>query len=309
MDGSTEISGTDVTSASAVVNVKEGNPELSGRSEDGRGTAVTDTIPGNMAMAVKEEDVTEDGLSLAMETGIGTGPVVSAENIGSGNTDSVVWLAVSVREVAVSVSIGPSVAVAVELTPSRMLVIISRPEVGSSKVVATPVEPGPVIPSRIEDGASVVVDSSSPVAVLITGSSSRMLVGTRVLAGSSSAVEVSTAVEVTPVPLPLPVIPDSDSALEVEVTALSLPEVEVGSSDEVRIPLGPKVISFSMLVSFSLVEDASEVLSEVDSADDSELVSTSEVGDVEVGRMIKSGSPRVVPTTSSPKVVENVDVG
>lgn len=348
---------------------------------------VTDTTPGIMAMAVEEENGTEDGLSLEMETGEGTGPVVSAEKVGSENTDSVVWLAMSVMEV----SIGRSVAGAVELAPSRMLVTTpTRSEVDGSKPEKAPVVPGPVMPSRVEDGASVTVDPSSPVMVLlmissapvlvgVTSSSETVFVGTAVLSGSSSseavlvtvssetglvgsgvleassaaevstgaAIDVSMTMGVEETPVPPPLIPDSVSTSRVGVALLlSCSKVEVGSSDEVRTPDGPKVISFSVLVSSSSrvgegvdraalvvsstssivdegVDRAALVVSGKDSevvclAGSSELVSisdsvASEVGSgsvldtVEDGRMTTSGSPRVVPTSSS-SVVESSDV-
>ena len=152
-----------------------------------------------------------------------------------------------------------------------------------------------------------------------------MLVGS-----SSAAVEVSMAVAETPVPLP--VIPDSLSVAALVVSLDSFSSAEVGSSEEVRIPDGAKVISLSVLVSSSLVleeEDldaASEVVwvddSDVDSLDDfsselelekiedSELDSASEVVDVELGRMTTSGRPRVVSGSSSEVVLmEEVGIG
>lgn len=162
-----------------------------------------------------------------------------------------------------------------------------------------------------------------------------MPVGVRVLVGSSSAaVEVSMAVEETPVPLP--VIPDSVSVAALVVSLDSFSRVvEVGSSEEVRIPDGAKVISLSVLVSTSLVleEEGLDAVSEVVSVDDSdtdslddfsselelekiedsELDSASDVVEVELGRMTTSGSPRVVPVSSSSSsevvTVEEVGIG
>ena len=249
-----------------------------------------------------------------------TGPVVLVEIVGSENTGSVVGMLVtSVMEVSTG-----NGTTAVELVPSRMVVTMSVSD--GSKIVdqAAPVVPGPVIPSKVEVGVSMT-EVSSPLAVVV---------GVRVLVGSSSAaVEVSMAVEETPVPLP--VIPDSVPVAALVVSLDSVSSVEVGSSEEVRMPDGAKVISLSVLVSSSLVleeEDldaASEVVSvddsDVDSLDDfsselelekmedSELDSASDVVEVEVGRMMTSGSPRVVPISSSSSsdvaTVEEVDIG
>lgn len=281
-----------------------------------------DTIPGMIMTSVEEEeDGTEVWLSLEMERGMETGPVVLVDIVGSENTDSVVGMLVtSVMEVSTG-----NGTTAVELVPSRMLVIMSVSN--GSKMVdeAGPVVPGPVMPSKVEVGVSMT-EVSSPLAVVV---------GVRVLIGSSSpAVEVSMAVEETPVPLP--VIPDSVSVAALLVSLDSFSRmVEVGSSEEVRIPDGPKVISLSVLVSPSLVleeEDsdaASEVVSvddsdvgslgdfsselELEKIDDSELDSASDVVEVELGRMTTSGSPRVVPISSSSSsevvTVEEVGIG
>lgn len=310
-----ELRRAEVVSDSRVVVVTGGSPELSGRSEEGTGSVVLDTIPGMIITSVEEEeDGTEVWLSLEMERELETGPVVLVEIVGSGNTDSVVGMLVTP---VTEVSTGNGTTV-VELAPSRMLVIMSVSD-GSKMVEDAPVVPGPVMPSKVEVGVSMK-EVSSPLAVLV---------GVRVLVGSSSAaVEVSMAVEETPVPLP--VIPDSVSVAALVVSLDSFSRVvEVGSSEEVRIPDGAKVISLSVLVSSSLVleeEDldaASEVVwvddSDVDSLDDfsselelekiedSELDSASDVVEVEVGRMTTSGSPRVVPISSSSSEVATVE--
>ena len=315
-----ELRRAEVAPGSFVV-VTEGSPELSGRSEEGTGSVVIDTIPGMIITSVEEEDGTEVWLSLEMERGMETGPVVLVEIVGSENTDSVVGMLVTSM---MEVSTGNGTT-AVELVPSRMLVIMSVSD--GSKMVdeAGPVVPGPVIPSKVEVGVSMT-EVSSPLAVVV---------GVGVLIGSSSAaVEVSMAVEETPVPLP--VIPDSVSVAALLVSLDSFSRmVEVGSSEEVRIPDGPKVISLSVLVSSSLVleeEDsdaASEVVSvddsdvgslddfsselELEKIEDSELDSASDVVEVELGRITKSGSPRVVPISSSSSsevvTVEEVGIG
>ena len=218
-------------------------------------------------MAV-EEDGTEDGLSLEMGIREGTGPVDSEEMVSSENTDSVVWLEMSVIEVSIGKSV-TSVGVAVALALSMMLVTISgSSDVEMSKsmeVEGAPVVPGPVMPSIVDVGASVTVGSSSPLAVLVTISSSRVIVGAGVLVGSSSAVEVSVTTAVEETPVPLPVSPDLvGSNSEVGVALLvSFSEVKVGSSEDVRTPDGPNVISLSVLVFSSSSSLADESLNEV----------------------------------------------
>lgn len=127
--------------------VTGGSPELSGRSEEGTGSVVLDTIPGMIITSVEEkEDRTEVWLSLEMETG----PVVLVEIVGSENTDLVVGMLVtSVTEV----STGNGTTV-VELAPSRMLVIMSVSD-GAKMVEDAPVVPGPVMPSKVEVGVSM----------------------------------------------------------------------------------------------------------------------------------------------------------
>lgn len=313
----------EVASCSVVV-VTGGSPELSGRSEEGTGSVVLDTIPGMITSSVEEEeDGTEVWLSLGTEREMETDPVVLVEIIGLENTDSVVGMLVtSVTEVSTG-----NGTTAVELVPSRMLVTMSVSD-GSKMVEDAPVVPGPVMPSRVEVGVSMTENSSPPA----------VLVGMGVLVGSSSAaVEVSMAVEETPVPLP--VIPDSVSVAALVISLGSISRVvEAGSSEEVRIPDGAKVISLSVLVSSSLLleeEDldaASEVVSvddsdvesvdgfsselelelELEKMEDSELDSASDVVEVELGRMTTSGSPRVAPISSSSSevvTVEEVGIG
>ena len=149
-----------ITSDSRVV-VTRGSPELSGRSEEGTGSVVLDTIPGmTMASVEEEEDGTEVWLSLEMELGMETGPVVLVKIVGSENTNSVVGMLVTS---VMKVSTGNG-TMAVELAPSIMLVKMSVSD--GSKMVdeATPVVPGPVMPSRVEVGVSMT-EISSPLAV------------------------------------------------------------------------------------------------------------------------------------------------
>lgn len=147
-----------------------------------------------------------------------------------------------------------------------------------------------------------------------------MLVGS-----SSAAVEVSIAEEETPVPLP--VIPDCGVSVAALVASLDSFSrvVEVGSSEDVRMPDGAKVISLSVPVSSSLVlkeEDmggASDVVSvdfsselELEKIEDSRLDSASDVWEVELGRMTTSGGSRVVPVSSSSSevvTIEEVGIG